>query len=423
MLQRTTFRDMRSRDFRLLFAARALSLVGDAAVPAALTLAVLRTTGSGTALALVLACAMVPRLLLLPLGGVLADRLPARRVAIGTDLTACAAQAFAAAELLGGEPRMWHLAAAQAVCGTASALALPTASPLVAGTVPEARLQRANSLLGVANGAARLAGPVLAGSLVLTVGPGWTFALDAATFGVSAVLLALAKVRHVPLPRRSLRADLAEGWAEVRTRDWYWTSLIAHSVWNGAMAVLLTLGPVIAVREPGGEGVWLATLQAGAVGLVAGSLLAARLRPRRPVLVANLGLASLALPLLLLASGTPAPLLIGAYGLALLGLGVLNPLWETTVQTTIPAHALARVTSYDWLLSLAAAPLGYTLAPWAASAWGSEVPLVAAGLLVAVACLGTAAAPGVRRPLALPARGTGAGDESRPAEEARPAPA
>ncbi|WP_067483677.1 MFS transporter [Actinomadura hibisca] len=411
---------MRPRDFRLLFTARALSLVGDAAVPAALTLAVLRTTGSGAALALVLACAMVPRLLLLPLGGVLADRLPARRVAIGADVAACAAQAFAAAELLGGDPRLWHLAAAQAVCGTASALALPTASPLVAGTVPESGLQRANSLLGVANGAARLAGPVLAGSLVLTVGPGWTFVLDAATFGLSAVLLVLTRVRHIPLPRRSLRADLAEGWTEVRARDWYWTSLIAHSVWNGTMAVLLTLGPVIAVRELGGEGVWLATLQAGAVGLVAGSLLAARLRPRRPVLVANMGLAALALPLLLLASGAPAPLLIGAYGLALLGLGVLNPLWETTVQTSIPAHALARVTSYDWLLSLAAAPLGYTLAPWAATAWGPEIPLVAAAALVATACLGTAAAPGVRRPLHLPAKNTSTNAKPLPVEDARP---
>ncbi|MFI6514426.1 MFS transporter [Spirillospora sp. NPDC050679] len=413
---------MRPRDFRLLFTARALSLVGDAAVPAALALAVLRTGGSSGALALVLACAMVPRLLLLPLGGVLADRLPARRMAIGTDLVACAAQAFAAAELLGGEPRIWHLAAAQAVCGTASALSLPTAAPLIAGTVPTARLQRANSLLGVANGAARLAGPVLAGSLVLTVGPGWTFALDAATFGVSAALLAFTRVRHVPLPRRSLRADLVEGWTEVRTRDWYWTSLIAHSVWNGALAVLLTLGPVVAVRQLGGEGVWLATLQAGALGLAAGSLLAARLRPRRPVLVANLGLALLALPLALLASGSPAPYLIGSYGLALFGLGVLNPLWETTVQMSIPAHALARVTSYDWLLSLAAAPLGYALAPLAASAWGSEAPLLTAGALVAVACLGTAAVPGIRRPMALPAKDADDGEKRLAVENDRPAP-
>jgi MFS family permease len=361
-----------------------------------LALAVLQATGSTSALALVLGCAMVPRLLLLPIGGVVADRFSARGVALVTDLVGAGAQLFAALELIGGDPRLWHLAVAQAVGGTASAFQTPTISPLIAGTVEPSGLHRANSLMGAANGATRLAGPALAGTFVLTIGPGWTFLLDSASFAASAALLAMTHVRHVPIPRRSLRADLAEGWSEVRSRDWYWTSLIAHGVWNGASAVLLTLGPALAIERLGGEGTWIATVQVGAVGLVVGALLAARVRPRRPVLVANLGLATLALPLALLAVTAPAPLVIGAYGLALTGLGVLNPTWETVVQTSIPPQALARVTSYDWLLSLAAAPLGYALAPWAASTWNASVPLWTAAVLVTVSCLGTAAAPGVR---------------------------
>ncbi|MGK5554382.1 MFS transporter [Actinomadura kijaniata] len=387
---------MRPLDFRLLFTARVLVMIGEAAVPTALALAVLRATGSSGALALVLACAMVPRLMLLPVGGVLADRFAARRVAVAADLVAAAAQAFAAVELLGGQPRLWHLAVAQAVGGAASAFAMPTVSPLVAGTVPAERRQRANSLLGAARGTAQLAGPALAGTLVLTVGPGWTFALDAAAFAGSAALLALLRVRPVPATRRSLRADLVAGWREVRSRDWYWSSLVAHSVWNGAAAVLLTLGPKIAVDRLGGEKVWILTVQAGAVGLVLGSLVAAKVRPRRPVLVSNLGLATLALPMLLLALALPAPLVIASYAVAMTGLGVLNPLWETAVQEAIPGPVLARVTSYDWLLSLAAAPLGYSLAPWSAARWGPAVPLTVAAVLVAAACLATAAVPGVR---------------------------
>lgn len=394
---------LRGRDFRLLFTARVLSLTGDAAVPAALALAVLRATGSTSALALVLGCAMVPRLLLLPVGGVLADRLNARTVAVATDLAGCGAQLFAAIELLGGHPRLWHLAAAQAIGGAASAFQTPTISPMITGTVETGGLRKANALLGTANGATRLAGPALAGTLVLTAGPGWTFLLDSASFAASAALLALARVRRAPAPDRAdggsarrLLRDLAEGWSEVRSRDWYWTSLIAHAAWNGASAVLLTLGPAIAVDRLGGEGTWVATVQVGAVGLVAGALLAARVRPRRPVLVANLGLAAFALPLALLAAAAPAPLVIAAYGLALTGLGVLNPTWETVVQLTIPQRSLARVTSYDWLLSLGAAPLGYALAPWAASAWGASVPLMISAVLVGATCLGTAAVPGVR---------------------------
>ncbi|MEU9321941.1 MFS transporter [Streptomyces sp. NPDC048295] len=388
---------LRTRAFRLLFIGRTLSLLGDAVIPAALSLAVYLATGSTGALALVLGCAMVPKLLLLPLGGVVGDRFNARTVALTTDLVRCATQLFVGAELLGGSPALWQIALAEAIGGAAGAFAMPTASPLIRGTVGESGLLRANSLMAVVNSSTRLGGPALAGVLILTAGPGWAFVLDGVTFAVSAALLSAVEVRHVPIPRRSLLTDLKEGWSEVRDRDWYWTSLIAHAAWNGAAAVLMTVGPALFVRELGGKGVWVALLQTGAVGLLLGSLLAGRARPRRPVLVANLGLATYALPLGLLAAHAPVALTIAAYGVAQAGLGFLGPVWETSVQSAVPAHALARVTSYDWLLSLGAMPLGYALAPLAASAWGAEAPLTVAAVVVGAACLGTAAVPGVRR--------------------------
>ncbi|MDV9193411.1 MFS transporter, partial [Streptomyces sp. SR27] len=274
---------------------------------------------------------------------------------------------------------------------------MPTSSPLVKGTVPAESLHRANAAMSVAQSAGRLGGPALAGTLVLTVGPGWAFVLDAATFAVSALLLTAVRVERVPIPRSSLRADLMEGWREVRSRDWYWSSLIGHSAWNGAAAVLMTLGPAVAVQRLGGGTTWVVLLQVGAVGFLLGALLADRFSPRRPVLVANLGLATYALPLVLLAVAAPAPVTIAAYGLAQAGLGFLSPVWATAVQREVPPHALARVTSYDWLLSLAAMPLGYVLAPLAASAWGPGVPLAAAAVVVGGCCLATVLVPGVRR--------------------------
>ncbi|MEU6013254.1 MFS transporter [Streptomyces sp. NPDC047515] len=388
---------LRTRAFRLLFIGRTLSLLGDAAIPTALSLAVYLATGSTGALALVLGCAMVPKLLLLPLGGVVGDRFNARTVALTTDLVRCATQLFVGAELLGGSPALWQIAIAEAIGGAAGAFAMPTVSPLIRGTVAESGLLRANSLMSVVSSATRLGGPALAGALILTAGPGWAFVLDGASFAVSAALLSAMKVRHIPIPRSSLLSDLKEGWSEVRSRDWYWTSLIAHAAWNGAAAVLMTVGPALFVDELGGKGVWVALLQTGAAGLLLGSLLAGRARPRRPVLIANLGLATYALPLGLLAVHAPVAVTIAAYGVAQAGLGFLNPVWETAVQSAVPAQALARVTSYDWLLSLGAMPLGYTLAPLAASAWGAEVPLAVAAVAVGVACLATAAVPGVRR--------------------------
>ncbi|GAB3143848.1 MFS transporter [Micromonospora sonneratiae] len=388
---------LRLRSFRLLFLGRTLSALGDAVIPAALALAVLRATGSTSALALVLACATVPRLLLLPLGGVVADRFDARRVALVTDLVRCAAQLLVGVELLSGAPALAHIAVASAVTGTASAFAMPTSSPLVAGTVTGPARQQANSALGVASSVTRLGGPALAGVLIWAAGPGWAFILDGVSFAVSAGLLSLIRIRRTPIERRSLRADLVEGWTEVWSRDWYWTSLLAHAAWNGVAAVLLTLGPAIAINKLGGEQVWVLLLQAGAVGLLAGSLLAGRIRPKRPILVTNLALATYALPLALLAIAAPAAAVIAAYGVALTALGFLSPVWQTVVQAEFPPHTLARVTSYDWLLSLAATPIGYALAPLAATVWSPEVPLVVAAVIVAVACLGTAAVPGVRR--------------------------
>ncbi|MEU8421127.1 MFS transporter [Micromonospora sp. NPDC048835] len=388
---------LRNHSFRLLFLGRTLSALGDAVVPAALALAVLRATDSTGALAVVLAAAMVPRLLLLPLGGVVADRFDARRVALLADLVRCATQLAVGVELLGGDPSLSTVVVASALGGVASAFAIPTASPLVAGTVEPADRQRANALMGITANTSRLAGPALAGALIWAAGPGWAFILDGASFALSAALLALVRVRHVPVPRRPVLADLRHGFAEVRARDWFWTSLIGHGVWNGAAAVLMTLGPAVAIDRLGGETTWVLLLQAGAIGMLTGSLLAGRVRLRRPVLLANLGLACYAAPLFLLAVAAPAPAVIAAYAVALTALGYLNPVWETVVQHHFPPEVLARVTSYDWLVSLGAMPLGYALAPLAADALGAPVPLAVAGLLVLVSCAGTALVPGVRR--------------------------
>ncbi|MFD3564148.1 MFS transporter [Streptomyces sp. NPDC058686] len=407
--------------FRRFFLGRLLSLVGDAVIPSALALAVLHATGSASALALVLGCAMVPRLVLLPLGGVIADRFNPRTVALTTDLVRCAGQLFVGIELLSGTPELWQIAVAEAIGGAASAFAMPTLSSLIVGIVGEKDRQAANSALGIVRSATLAGGPALAGMLVLTAGPGWAFVLDAASFAVSAALLATLTLNRASAPgeeHRSLRSDLVEGWHEVRTRDWYWTSLVAHATWNGAAAVFATLGPAVAVKELGGDGAWIVIAQAGAVGLLLGSLLSGRARPRRPILVGNLALTTYVLPLGLLALHTPAPAVAAAFGVASAGLGFFNPLWSTAVQAAVPQAVLARVTSYDWLLSLAAMPLGYVLAPLAADAWGEATPLWIAAAAVSLACVATAGVPGVRQfTLNTPSDSPGNASANTPAAE------
>ena len=389
-------RPLRDRNFRLLFTGRVVDALGNGISPAALTLAIVIATRSSAGLALVLVCALLPKVALLPIGGVVVDRLGARRVAIAAAVVAGAAQLSIGLLLLARRIDFPLIALAAAVTGVAGAFDTPATLPLVAGTTSDDGRQAANALMGVAASATNLAGPAVAGALIFTVGAGWAFVLDAATFGFSACTLALIRVRPVRVAKKSLRGDLAAGWNEVRARTWYWTSLIGHGTWNFAAGVLATTGPLIAVTELGGKTVWLAVLQASAVGYLTGAFIAGRAKVRRPILVGNIALMSYAVPLVLFAVPAPAWAVVVAYGFAMACLGFLNPVWETAVQQEVPAEVLARVSAYDWLVSIGAMPLGYALGPVLTREFGYTWPLTGAAIMVLITLSVPVSRPDVR---------------------------
>jgi Major Facilitator Superfamily len=387
---------LRERNFRILFAGRVVDAFGDAVSPAALTLAVVTETRSSVGLAVILVCGMLPRVALLPFGGVVVDRAGARRVALASDVVSGLAQLAIGILLLGDHLVIAPVAVAAAVGGAAAAFGVPATLPLVAGTVDADGRLAANSLLGVANSATSVAGPAIAGVLIFTVGAGWAFVLDAATFAVSAGTLAVIRVRPMEVPRQPLRRQLVAGWVEVRARTWYWSSIIGHGTCNFALGMLMTTGPLIAVTELGGKGVWLAALEASAAGYLVGALIAGRARVSRGVLAVDLVLMSFAVPLVLFALPAPAWADVTAYGLAAIGLGFASPVWLTAVQQEVPAAALARVSAYDWLVSLGAQLLGYAAAPVLAHAAGFAWPLSGAAILVVITLLVPASLPSVR---------------------------
>jgi MFS family permease len=387
---------LRDANFRLLFIGRVVDQLGDAVSPAALTLAIVIATRSSAGLAVVLVCALLPKIALLPLGGVVVDRLNPQRVAMASALVSCSAQLSIGLLLLAGRIDLPLIATAAVVTGTAAAFDTPANLPLVAGTTDNDGRQAANALMGIAASATNLAGPALAGVLIFTIGAGWAFVLDAATFAFSACTLALIKVRPAHAPRQSLRDDLVAGWTEVRTRTWYWTSLIGHGTWNFAVGMLLTTGPLIAITELGGKVVWLTALQASAVGYLTGAVIAGRMRVSRAILVCDVALMGLALPLVLFAALAPAWAVVLGYGFAMACLGFLNPVWQTTVQQEIPTQVLARVSAYDWLISLAAMPLGYVLGPVLGREFGYAWPLTGAAVLVLITASIPVTLPDVR---------------------------
>ncbi|MFI6181831.1 MFS transporter [Nonomuraea sp. NPDC051191] len=395
-------------------AGRCMSALATAMIPTTLTLAVLRATGSGEALGLVLACEMVPLLLLLPVGGVLADRIRPERVVLVADLTRCLAQGAMAVELLAGVNRVPDLAVLSAVSGAAIAFGSPAVPRLVVAVVPGADRLRVNARIGVVTSVSAVLGPALAGTLTLAVGPGWAAGLTAMVFACSAVTL--GGIRTAVIGRGAgerqgrgagFARELVEGFGEVRKRPWFLTCVLGHGVWHFMAGLFLTLGPLAAVQRLGGEAGWMIIVQSGTVGLVAGVLVAPRLRVRRPLVVVQAGAAVYLLPMVALpvavGFGLSVVVVAVAYFVAMVGLGVLSPLWETVVAEEIPERALGRVRSFDQLISFAARPVGLAVAAPLAGVTGMAALMVTGGVLVAVANLVAV----VRSPEAAPPRAAG----------------
>jgi MFS family permease len=352
---------LRLRDFRLVFGASLASLLGDGIVPVALSFAVLDLTGSATDLGLVLASETVAVAGSLLVGGVVADRVGRRRVMVTADLVRLVSQSVIGALLIAGDATVAEIAVSQALLGAATGFFNPASSgllPLLAGE----RLQQANALRGIAMASGSIAGPAIAGVLVVTSSPGVALLVDAGSYAASALLL--ARVHPPDLPRVSpsrFLADLREGFSEVRARTWVWSVIAVFAVTNAAGAAFPVLGAVISKRHLGGAAAWAAILAFRAAGgLIAGTALL-RLAPRRPLLVAvRFGVIS-ALPLFLLAAHAPLVLILATALVMGVGGMVFNTLWETTLQQHIPPGARSRVSSYDWFGSIAFTPIGFAL--------------------------------------------------------------
>jgi len=200
------------RDFRNLYCARAFSLIGDGIVPVALAFGVLQTANSATALGTVLAARSPTLVTFLLIGGVVANRLPRQSLMIGSDMIRFAAQAATAAIVISRTARVWQIAALAVVYGFGNAFFLPTSTGIIPQTVSAGRLQQANALISLTQNACTIAGPVLASLIIVTIGTGWAFAVDAVTFGISAFFISrLPMIRLAPRPGTRFFSDLREG--------------------------------------------------------------------------------------------------------------------------------------------------------------------------------------------------------------------
>ncbi|MET8246642.1 MFS transporter [Streptomyces sp. NPDC005202] len=414
----TWVRPVWSRDFALFFVARAVARLGDTMLPVALAAGLLQHGYGVGAVGLAMASTAAAFAGLVVFGGVIADRFSTRRLMIGADLVRLGTQSLAAALFFSSHVVLWEICAIGLFNGVAGAVFQPG----VASTVPRLAcdIQGAIGAIRIAESAAQLAGPAVAGVLVGLASSGAVFAAHASTYAVSALCLLL--LRLPPLAPGStpaghgtstFKADLVEGWREFRARTWLWGVI---AVW--CLYMIAVWGPTVplvateVVQQHGPRAYGLVNSALGA-GTVVGGFLALRLRPRRMLRAGALALFAFAGFPATVGAGLDVPVMAAGAAVAGAGMSFWGVMWATSVQTQVPPDVLNRIHAYDVAGSLAMMPVGQALAGPAASALGADHVLLVAGVMSFVVPTALLAVPAIRDLIRADATAHGPGREAR----------
>lgn len=388
------------RNYLLLTGATVIANLGSSGALIAAAFAVLAAGGSATDVGLVAAARTVPLVLFLLIGGAVADRLPRHRVMVAANALSCVSQGLFALLVLAGEPRLWQMALLAALGGTGQAFFAPASEGMVLASVSGEQAGRAFAVFRMGMNGANIGGTALGGALVAVVGPGWVLAIDSAAFALAGALRAFLDVSGVPVraPGGGVLRDLRDGWREVASRPWLWAVVVQFSIVNAVVAAAEAVyGPLVAEQHLGGPGPWGLALAAFGAGTVVGALMMTRVRPHRLLLTGALCVFPLALPSAALA----VPLPVGGLSAVMFGTGIAIEVfavtWMTALHQEIPEEKFSRVSSYDWLGSLAVVPLATALAGPVQDLIGRTAALWGCSALIALLTAAVLCVPEVRR--------------------------
>jgi MFS family permease len=374
------------RDFALIWAAAAISKLGDGLSLVAIAWQTYSISNTPTALSIVGLAITLPQLLMLLLSGALSDRVPRRRLMIVGDSLRAAAMGVVGLLALTGRLTLATMVCLIAVHAVGTALFQPASFSLVPQVVPLAERARANALTRLAGAlAVRLIGPALGGFLVGAFGAGVAFLADSGTFLASLSLLLLVSAR--PLAERAkqgLWGDVKEGLGFVRRQSWLTASLAAASIglltYQGPTVVLVPY--LVKNRFDGGAADLGLVLVAGGAGAVVAALAIGHFglpRRRMSLMYCFWSLICSCIALYALA-GTVSQLAIVSFlagGSMIAG----DIIWMTILQDNVPGELLGRVASLDTLVSFSLVPLSMALTGPLAAAAGARPTMFVAGLL------------------------------------------
>ena len=385
------------KDYLRLWVSGLLANVGATAFPIALAVTILDTGGDATSLGLILAARVLSGVLLAPVGGVWADRLPRKYVMIGADVF----RAFLALILVfvaAPTIPLFVIAILVFIMGAGDAFGAPAAAAIMPTILPTEKLPAGNVARGIVVKLASIVGPGIGGLSVIAIGGRLTFAVTTIFFAVGAYLLfpivEPKYVKNVDAPK--FLVDLKEGLKTVWSMPWVAAVIAMASIQLmvvlGAEQVLL---PIISRREFGTDTVFAASAALFSIGAVISALLAMRYQAKHPGLVSISVWGILVVATLVLAFPISPTFVMVGYLIAGLSVGPWDAYWVTAIQREIPQELQGRVFSIDHMGSVGLLPLGMALVGPAVNLVGEKELLIGASIFHVVVCIAVLFVPGV----------------------------
>jgi MFS family permease len=373
-LARTTFKSLRTRNFRLFFTGQLISQVGNWLTLVAQALLVLKLTDSGVAIGGLAAAQFGPVLVLGPWAGLVADRSDKRKLLLIVQVIAMA-QSFALAALaFSGSPPVLAIYAVALVGGVTVAFDNPARRAFVVEMVPEADVNNAVSLNSAMMTSSRIIGPAVAGALIATVGFGWCFLLDAISY--IAVLIGLwmirtQELRPSPVAVRG-KGQVRDGLRYARSVPELWVPLMMMAVIGTLSYNFQTVFPLFTTRDLHGNATTYTLLfSVVSVGALLGALASAH---RRSIGVRTVGISALAYGAAMGAMAVvPNAAVAYVVGVAL-GLASIAFLTASTaiVQIEAAPEMRGRVLALQAMLFLGTTPIGGPILGYVSEQFGAR---------------------------------------------------
>ncbi|HQV56603.1 MAG TPA: MFS transporter, partial [Ilumatobacteraceae bacterium] len=380
------FASLRNRNFRLFFGGQLISQTGSWLTMIAQTLLVLKlSNSSGVAVGFLMAFQFGPVLLLGAWAGAVADRADKRTLLTWLQ-SAAMLQSVALSVLIFTDhaslPAVYALASLQ---GLITAFDNPCRRAFVVEMVPTEMLANAVSLNSAIMTASRVVGPALAGALVVSVGYGWTFLIDAASYIAVIVGLLMMRPSELRVAPRTERAkgQVAEGLRYIKANQMLFVPLVMMAI-IGTFAFNLSVTVPLLVKNDlhRGDGTFTLLFSVISVGSLAGSLWTAQ---RRQVTSSQLVMATAAFGVSMMALAV-TPGLIAAFVLSVpLGFASMTFMTSSTaiVQLLAAPEYRGRVLAIQAMVFLGSTPIGGPFVGWIADAAGPR-PAIAVG---AISCI------------------------------------